>query len=341
MKSKFIRSIATVATSILVSAVLLPTGANATTKSASLDMTSMTMPVISTVQSGDVISLKISGLGSQGVYVSVCRGDVTSATKSTLCDPDQSHMAWITANGGQGSASGASGGNITVATTFSTVNCLVDSCSLYVRGDHNNTTAYQLTRKIPLSFKVGGGVRFADSVTGTAGGMTMTPNVPHNLTYATPIRFSLKSTSGLRITLSSLTPDCSVNGTVVTALAGNTVCAIAATTLGNTRYSPLSVNFPFYTFAKAQTIGIKWPVRTSVKVGQSLVVRVVTSNVKQAVTVASSTPTICSVTTASDKWTVKMLRAGSCALSAAASADATSSARWNSVQIGKDYLVVS
>ena len=341
MKSQLIRSLAAMTAIILTSAVLLPSSANATVKSATLDMTSMTMPVIATVQSGDIVSLKISGLGSQGVYVSVCRSDVTSATKSTLCDPDQSHMAWITANGGQGSSSGVTGGNITVATTFAGVNCLVDACSLYVRGDHNNTSAFQLTRKIALSFKVGGGVRFADAVTGTAGGITMTPNVPHNLTYATPIRFSLKSTSGLRITLSSLTPDCSVKGTVVTALAGNSVCAIAAKTLGNTKYSPLSVNFPFYTFAKDQTIGIKWPVRSSLKVGQSLVVRVVTSNMKQAVTLTTSTPTICSVTSASDKWTLKMLRAGNCALSAAASADSTSSKRWNSVETGYDYSVVS
>lgn len=341
MKPQLKRSLSVIATSLLIGTVLSATQANAAVKSVSLDMTSMTMPVVPTVQSGDVISLKVTGLGSQGIYVSVCRNDVASSTKATLCDPDQSHMAWITANGGQGSASGAIGGNITVATTFSTVNCLVDSCSLYVRGDHNNSSAYQLVRKIALSFKTGGGVRYADSVTGTAGGMTMTANVPHNLTYATPIRFSLKATSGLRITFSSLTPDCSVKGTLVTALAGNTVCAIAATTLGNSRYGPLSVNFPFYTFAKTQTIAVSWPIRTSVKVGKSVLIRVGTTNVKQAVTLTTSTPELCSVTLSAGKWTAKMLGAGTCNLDAVALADSTSSVRWTSAQTSYSYLAVS
>ena len=302
----------------------------AATKSVTLDMTSYTMPSVTGVQAGDTVNLKISGLsGSDGVYASLCRADVNSLNKATVCDTDQSHMAWITVAGGQGSASASAGGNITAVNAFGDVNCLVDTCVIYVRGDHNNLGAYQLIRKISVSFVTGGAVKAKDSATGTASGITMTPNVPHDLTYRSPVVFSLVAASGLKIKLTSLTPDCAVSGMKVTALAGESTCAIAATTAGNDTYAPLNVNFPFYTHPLPQTITMAWPsatapVKSVVKINRNF------SNLRVPVSLTVSNSAVCKVRGDSKRWYVSLLAVGSCELTATAAADKSQARRWTS-----------
>jgi len=314
----------------------------AATQTQTLDMASMTMPTFTSVQAGDVLTLKVSGLtGSEGVYVSVCDKTVSSATKSTLCDPSQSHMAWITASGGQGSSAGTTGGAITIADTFGSVDCKTVACALYVRGDHNNPTGFQLTRKIDLTFASGGVSKIDDGVTGTAGSFTMTPNVAHDLTYRTPITFSLSATSGLPITLASLTPDCSVVGNVVTALAGETVCAIEATTAGNDTYSALKVNFPFYTRSLAQAATISWPTLATLKSAGSVTFKRVKSNVGKNLVLTSSTPKVCKASVVGTKWKISATKAGKCTIVATSAADSSSSKRWTAFEIKRTYVLKS
>jgi hypothetical protein len=319
-------------TALLVSVIV--TGGMSTsfaaTQTQTLDMMSFTMPTFASVQAGDVLTLKISGLnGSEGVYVSVCDKSVTSATKSTLCDSNQAHMAWITADGANHSAVGSTGGLITVTDTFGDVDCKTTGCVLYVRGDHNNPTAYQLTRKIDLVFATGGVSKLADSVSGTAGGVTMTPNVPHHLTYRTPVKFRLTAKSHLKITLTSLTPDCSVAGSVVTALAGATACAIEATTTGNKTYSPLKVNFPFYT-----------ALVTLKRFGSANINRVKT-NVDVYPELSSSTPAVCDVTVVDTKWKLTAFQPGTCTVVATSPEDASSSHRWTALEVTQTYVLTS
>ena len=316
--------------------------ASAATQTRTLDMTSFTMPTFGPVQAGDVLTLQISGLnGSEGVYVSVCDKTVTSDTKSTLCDPSQAHMAWITVAGGQGSSAGATGGAITIADTFGSVDCKIVACVLYVRGDHNNSTSPQLTRKIDLTFVTGGSSKSDDGVSGKAGGFTMTPNVPHDLTYHTPITFTLTATSGLPITLASLTPDCSVVGKVVTALAGGTACAIEATTAGNDTYSPLKVNFPFYTHSLAQKVTIAWPKLITLKVKGSTTFKRVKTNVSVYPVLTSSTPTVCKVAVVGANWKLSSLKAGTCTLVATSAADVSPAKRWTALRITKSLVISS
>ena len=314
----------------------------AATQTQTLDMMSFTMPTFTSVQAGDVLTLKISGLnGSEGVYVSVCDKTVASATKGTLCDSNQAHMAWITADGANHSAAGSTGGVITVADTFGDVDCKKTACVLYVRGDHNNPTAYQLTRKIDLTFASGGVTKLADTVTGTAGGVTMTPNVPHTLTYRTPVKFKLSTKSHLKISLRSLTSDCSVVGYVVTALAGSTQCAIEATTAGNKTYSPLKVNFPFYTEAMQQKVKIIWPALVTLQRFGSAKFNSVKTNVDVYPTLTSSTPSICAITVVDTKWKLTAIKPGTCTVLVTSPADSTSAQRWNALEISKTYELTS
>jgi hypothetical protein len=320
-----------VLTALLVSAVLTAgmSSSFAATQTQTLDMTSFTMPTFTSVQAGDVLTLKVSGLsGSEGVYVSVCAKTVDSTTKSTLCDSNQAHMAWI-------------GGAITVADTFGAVDCKVTACVLYVRGDHNNTSAYQLIRKIDLVFASGGTAKAADSVTGTAGGFTMTPNVPHTLTYRKAVRFKLVAKSHLKISLTSLTSDCSVAGYVVTALAGATQCAIQATTAGNKTYSPLNVNFPFYTEAMQQKVTIAWPKLATLKRAGSATFNRVMTNVDAYPDLTSSTPTVCDVSVVGATWKLTAFTPGTCTVVATSSADSTPASRWTALELSHTYVLTS
>jgi hypothetical protein len=331
-------------TALLVSAVFAGgiSTSFAATQTQTLDMTSMTMPTFDSVQAGDVLTLKVSGLsGSEGVYVSVCSSAVTSATKSTLCDPSQAHMAWITADGAQGSSAQATGGNISVADTFGEIDCKTTACVLYVRGDHNNSSAYQLTRKIDLTFTSGGIVKTDDGVTGTAGTFTMTPNVAHDLTYRTPVTFSLTATSGLAVSLASLTPDCTVVGNVVTAIAGETVCAIAATTVGNDTYNALNVNFPFYTHSLGQKVSIAWPSLATLKSKGLATFNRVKTNVDVYPTLTSSTPKVCKVSVTGMKWKISALKPGTCTIKVASAADLTLAKRWTALAAQHTYVLRS
>ena len=333
-----------VVTALLVSAVLSGgmSTSFAATQTQTLDMTSMTMPTFTAVQAGDVVTLKISGLsGSEGVYVSVCDKTVTSATKGTLCDTNQSHMAWITPAGGQGSSAGATGGAITIADTFGSVDCKTTACVLYVRGDHNNPTAYQLTRKIDLAFASGGVAKLTDAVSGTASGVTMTPNVPHDLTYRVPVTFSLATTSGLATTLTSLTPDCSVVGNVVTALAGETVCAIQATTSGNDTYSALKVNFPFYTHSLVQLVTIAWPTATSFQTSAVAMFSRVKTNAALYPQLTSKTPKICKTSTVGSKWKLVAVKAGTCTVVVTSPADRNPAKRWTALNQSYSLVLTS
>lgn len=339
MKRKFIGSLAI---ALALTGTVGVTAASATTNTITLDMTSMTMPTVPALQTGDSITLRVTGLtGSQGIYASICKADVTSSTKTTLCDTDQAHMAWINAGGSPGSSSPSTGGTFPVSAAFQSVDCTVVACVIYVRADHLNTGDGSLTRKINVSFNPGGSSSTPDTVTGTAGGDTMTANVPHDLRYQTPITFDLSTASGLPVTLTSLTPDCAVNGFVVTALAAEGVCAIGVTTAGNGTYAPVNINYPFYLKPAIQTLSGKFPKVTTFVVGHTFVIKRnrFTSSLDQTVYVRSNSRTICVVNTTAKGWTVKAVAAGTCYLTASSNADA--SGKWNKVEKKTSFKVTA
>lgn len=321
MKKKFISSIAI---AVVLAGTVGVTGASATTSEITLDMTSMTMPTVPALQTGDSITLKVTGLtGNQGIYASICKADVTSATKATLCDPDQAHMAWINAGGAMGSSSPVTGGTFPVTAAFQSVDCTVVACVIYVRADHLNTGDASLTRKIDVSFNPGGSSSTPDVVTGTAGGNVMIANVPHDLRYQTPITFDLETESGLPVTLTSLTDDCAVNGFVVTALTGSGVCAIGVTTTGNGTYAAVNINYPFYLKPAIQKISGKFPKVSKFVEGKSFTIKRsrFVSNMDDTVYVRSNSRKVCVVKTSANGWLIKAVAPGRCYLTASSKAD--------------------
>lgn len=288
------------------------------------------------LKSGDSITVTVNGLGGGlGVYASVCQAPANPMDTPTLCD--QASTAWI-ADGSMGSTKSPAaitvqstfdGKSSPSATTSTSVDCLKVSCALYVRGDHNNRTDYSLIRLVALTFQSGGKVLAADDATATYANVTLKANQAGQLTYRKPIRLNVKTTSGLKVTLTSLTPDCGVSGTTVTALKGTGVCAIAATTAGNATYAPLNVNFPFYLNLAKQTIKATWPRTGTLTVGAEFSIPATNfvASMEQPVTLSSNSA-VCKITDTGSGWTVKFTAKGSCRLTATAQAlpDKTTSA---------------
>lgn len=296
------------------------------------------------LRSGDNVTVTVSGLsGNLGVYVSVCKAAAGPMDVPSICD--QASTQWVT-SGTPGSAT--SPVSITVQSSFdgkaspsaptaTTVNCLAESCVVYARGDHNNRGDYSLIRVVPLAFAAGGRVRTADSATASYGTTTLQPNQAGRLDYRTPVYLRVATKSGAKATLSSLTPDCAVNGQVVTALKGVGVCAIAATTRGNNTYAPLSVNFPFYLNPAVQTIAATWPKPSSRKVGGSLTLRSSAFKTSMEQPVALSTSdAACTVSATSGGWTVRFVAKGNCTLTAFA---AEKQDKWTSATARTTYVV--
>lgn len=277
------------------------------------------------VKAGDVITVTTTGLtGTVGVYASLCKGSSNPQAVPTDCDPDQSHMVWITGTGAQGSNKEV--GKITAITSFTSaagnnVDCLVDACVIYVRGDHNNATAYNLIRALPIGFAAGQGgvVKKTDVATATLDGVAVKANVPGTLAYRVPVQLVVTAESGLPVTLRSLTPDCAVEGTKVTALTGKGQCAIAAVTTGNDVYAAFTaaVNFPFYLTVADQAITGKLGAK-KVAVGKSLIIKraSLVSNMGEGIALTSHTPRVCSVKAFANAWAVTAKKVGTCKLTA-------------------------
>ena len=296
------------------------------------------------LRSGDKVTVTVSGLsGTLGVYVSVCKAGPGAMDIPTICD--QTSTQWVT-SGAQGSVtspvsmtvqSSFDGKASPSAPTTTTVNCLAEPCVVYARGDHNNRGDYSLIRVVPLAFAAGGRIRTADNATASYGTTTLQPNQAGQLNYRTPIYLRVATTSGAKATLSSLTPDCAVNGQVVTALKGVGVCAIAATTRGNNTYAPLSVNFPFYLNPAVQTISASWPKPATRKVGGSLAMRssAFKSNMEQPVVLGTESAA-CTVATTSSGWSVRFIAKGACTVTASATAKQD---KWSAASAATTYQV--
>jgi hypothetical protein len=79
----------------------------------------------------------------------------------------------------------------------------------------------------------------------TFNGKTLTRNVPLNLAYRAPAKVTATAKSGLPVTLTSLTPDCSYANGIFTALKGAGQCALGHSTEGSAAFAASRANYPF------------------------------------------------------------------------------------------------
>lgn len=297
------------------------------------DTYGVTATPTSSLKSGDAVTVTIAGLsGSLGVYTSVCKKGATAMDTPAPCDA--ASQTWITATGDQGSKKNTA--TFTANASFNGVNCLIEACVIYVRGDHNNGKDYSLIRTVALGFVGGGAAKIKDTAVARFGLAEAAPNVPDTLYYRQPMGLFVAAVSGLPVTLKSLTADCTVDGNTVTALTGTGTCAIAATTVGNDNYAPLNVNFPYYLKPAAQRIKAYWP-SGRLRLGSTTTIATsdLMSSLGQSVTLTSRSRS-CTVTPSKNGWSVKATKAGTCQLIASAQGETD---KWTPVSVTTTLLV--
>ena len=135
------------------------------------------------------------------------------------------------------------------------------------------------------------------------------PAIPTQ-TYGTPVTLSATASSGLAVTFASITPTaCTVSGTTATLLSSGT-CSIRATQAGNVDYAAATaVAQSFTVLHEAQTITFR-AIPTQ-RYGNPVTLSATASS-GLAVTFASTTPTVCTVS----GTTATLLSSGICAIEA-------------------------
>jgi len=183
-----------------------------------------------------------------GMYMQQCIAPVAGARPATCSDELQ---LWISTKGEVGSVSATGPIAFKVASTITgrgvSVDCTKTSCGLFFRLDRSATADTSEDLFLPITFRAGAAapVLPADVVTVTLNGKQLTRNVPMNLAYRQSTKIVATSQSGLPVTLTSLTPECSYADGVLTALKGAGQCALAHRTAGNDKVAASSANYPF------------------------------------------------------------------------------------------------
>lgn len=298
------------------------------------------------LETGDSMTITVANLvDGYGVYASLCKAGATPMDVPVYCDPNT--LVWMTANGGSGSVTSPT--SVTVSSSFTgqagqntsdtlAVDCLVDDCVVYVRADHMHASDYSYIRTAAVTFVDGGVIKSNDSATATYGSVTLHAHQAGHLSYRKPITLNVETASGLPTTLTSLTPDCSVVGNVVTALTGTGVCAIGVTTAGDDEYNALSTNFPFYLHITDPVLTANWWSLKKVVVGQSVNFpkSKFSTDLGQDVQLKSTNRAICQVQTKATYFKVLFLKAGTCQLQATAWGIA---GKANTVKVFRSYGV--
>jgi len=204
-----------------------------------------------------------------GMYIQQCIAPVGAARPVTCSD---AAPLWVTPAGGTGTTSPTGGIAIKVSGSITgkgvTVDCTTTQCGLFFRFDHTAGTDTSEDKFLPITFKQGAtaAALAADEITVTLNGTPLVRNVPSNLAYRADAKIVATAKSGLAVTLTSLTAECTYADGVLIALKGAGQCALAYATAGNTTTAAASGNFPFILTPGTQKMS---PLPTSLKSGAS------------------------------------------------------------------------
>lgn len=183
-----------------------------------------------------------------GMYMQQCIAPVAGARPVTCSDELQ---LWVSTKGENGSVSATGPIAFKVAAQITgrgvSVDCTKTSCGLFFRLDRSATADTSEDLFVPITFREGVAAPIlpADLVTVTLNGKPLTRNVPMSLAYRQSAKIVATAQSGLPVTLTSLTPECSYANGVLTALKGVGQCALAHRTAGNDKFAASSANYPF------------------------------------------------------------------------------------------------
>jgi hypothetical protein len=248
--NKFFRTITAVV--IAITATLVATPADAAT------FTWSSRPLTNLDPAGAVITGGITNFPTKtGLYISQC----TKAKSVDTLPENCIDLAWVTANGGQGAVSAKDPISFTLKSKYSTatnsVDCSVEKCGVFFRydraalADRSEDTFLDITFA-PATTEIA--TKKTDSITVTLNGKVLVRNVPSNLGYRAKTVITAVASSGLPVTLASVTEDCSYANGAFTALKGSGTCRLTATTAGDATFNSESAGFPFFLVPGKQKI---------------------------------------------------------------------------------------
>jgi hypothetical protein len=215
-------------------------------------------PLTNLNPAGDTINGGFTAFPTKaGMYIQQCIEPIGGARPATCSD---SLQLWVAPGAGPGSVSPTGPIAMPVSGTISargvTIDCTKVSCGLFFRLDRTATADTSEDKFLPITFRAGSAapVLPADEVVVTMNGVPLTRNVALNLAYRTPIKVAATAKSGLPVTLSSLTPDCTYANGEFVALKGAGQCALAHSTAGNATTAATRANYPFILVTANQKI---------------------------------------------------------------------------------------
>ena len=204
-----------------------------------------------------------------GMYIQQCIAPVGAARPVTCDDVNQ---LWVTGTGEPGSSISTGAIKVKISGSITgkgvTVDCTTTQCGLFFRLDRTAGTDTSEDKFLPITFRAGAPAPTlpADEITVTLNGTALVRNMPSNLAYRAAAKIVATAKSGLPITFTSLTPECSYADGTLTALKGAGQCALGYATAGNETTAAATGNFPFILTLGAQKIGT---LPKSLKVGSS------------------------------------------------------------------------
>lgn len=244
----------TAAVIALAAVVLLPSQAHAAS------FTWASQPLTNLKAEGVEIHGGFVGFPTKGgLYISQCAAPETGGARPTNC----MNLLWVSANGEQGSISNKGDIKFTLKAKFNgksgAVDCAVTGCGLFFQLAHPLTADTSEDTYLPITFAAATttvATLAADSITVTLNGTPLTKNVPVKVGYRAKAILAATSTSGLPVTVTSSTTDCTVVNGVFTALKGSGFCAVDAATAGDSKFDAAKANYPFIIIPGSQALEI-------------------------------------------------------------------------------------
>lgn len=248
----------------------------------------------------------------KGLYIQQCIEPVAGA-RPTICS--DTVQVWVSDSGASGTVKSTSGivikPTVTITGRTGSADCSKVTCGLFFRVDHLAPADFSEDKFLPMTFAPGAATLAlaADVFSVSADEVTLTKNVPSNISYRKSVQIVVNTQSGLTPEVTSSTADCTYAAGVFTALKGSGVCALSVSTPGNATTAPTSANYPFFVGVGEQSIET---LATSVKVGKKVTLPA-ESTFGEKITYRTSSKN-CQVS----KGVLKGIKKGSCVVTATA-----------------------
>ena len=192
-----------------------------------------------------------------GLYMQQCIAPIGDSRPATC---DDANLLWVTTTGEAETILPTGRISMPISAIINgrgvSVDCTLTQCGIFIRLDHKASADKSEDKFIPITFRKGAVAAAlpADEVTVTLAKKRLVRNVPINLAYRSPGKIVATAKSGLPITFTSLTPDCTYSKGAFKALKGAGECALAYTTAGNESFAASRGNFPFILVPGVQKI---------------------------------------------------------------------------------------